>query len=75
MSSPVTATFLVTDLVDSTVTAARLGPEAANQLQHTHFRLVRSVVAASGGSKMKFLGHCVMVMCSSSAAPWRGQWA
>jgi len=29
MSATVTATFVFTDLVDSTATAARLGPEAA----------------------------------------------
>jgi class 3 adenylate cyclase len=48
MSSSVTATFVFTDLVDSTATAARLGPGAAEELGQTHFRLLRGAVAASG---------------------------
>jgi class 3 adenylate cyclase len=61
----VTATFVFTDLVDSTATAARLGPGAAEQLRQTHFRLLRGAVTASGGSEVKNLGDGLMVMYSS----------
>ena len=65
MSSSVTATFVFTDLVDSTATAARLGPEAAEELRQTHFRLLRGAVASSGGTEVKNLGDGLMVMYSS----------
>src|SRR5262245_36537677 len=62
MTSSVTATFVFTDLVDSTATAARLGPEAAEELRQTHFRLLRGAVAASAGTEVKNLGDGLMVM-------------
>src|SRR3954467_670584 len=65
VSSSVTATFVFTDLVDSTATAARLGPEAAEELRQTHFRLLRGAVSASGGVEVKNLGDGLMVMFSS----------
>jgi class 3 adenylate cyclase/tetratricopeptide (TPR) repeat protein len=65
MSSSVTATFVFTDLVDSTATAARLGPEAAEELRQSHFRLLRGSVSASGGVEVKNLGDGLMVMYSS----------
>src|ERR1700722_1989120 len=61
----VTATFLFTDLVNSTATAARLGPEAAEQLRTTHFRLLRGAIAAAGGTEVKNLGDGLMVALSS----------
>ena len=65
VSSSVTATFVFTDLVDSTATAARLGPAAAEDLRQTHFRLLRGAVAASGGTEVKNLGDGLMVMFPS----------
>src|SRR4051812_3458674 len=72
MSSSVTATFLFTDLVDSTATAARLGPAAAEELRQTHFRLLRGAVAASGGTEVKNLGDGLMVMYSSPSRALSG---
>jgi class 3 adenylate cyclase len=72
MSSAVTATFLFTDLVDSTATAARLGPEAAEELRQTHFRLLRGAVASSGGTEVKNLGDGLMVMNSSPSRALAG---
>ena len=72
MSSSVTATFVFTDLVDSTATAARLGPEAAEDLRQTHFRLLRGAVAASGGTEVKNLGDGLMVMYSSPSRALSG---
>ena len=65
MSSSVTATFVFTDLVNSTAIAARLGPEAAEGLRQTHFRLLRGAVVASGGTEVKNLGDGLMLMFSS----------
>ena len=72
VSSSVTATFVFTDLVDSTATAARLGPEAAEELRQTHFRLLRGAVAASGGTEVKNLGDGLMVMFSSPSRALAG---
>ncbi len=72
MSSSVTATFVFTDLVDSTATAARLGPAAAEELRQTHFRLLRGAVAASGGTEVKNLGDGLMVMYSSPSRALSG---
>jgi class 3 adenylate cyclase len=69
MTASVTATFLFTDLVDSTATAVRLGRQAAEELRQTHFRLLRGAVQASGGTEVKNLGDGLMVMFSS---PSRG---
>jgi class 3 adenylate cyclase len=65
MSASVTATFVFTDLVDSTATAARLGPEAAEALRQTHFRLLRGAATASAGTEVKNLGDGLMVMFTS----------
>src|SRR4051794_22080618 len=67
MSSSVTATFVFTDLVDSTATAARLGPDAAEELRQTHFRLLRGAVSASGGVEVKNLGDGLMLMYPSAS--------
>src|SRR5690348_13705998 len=72
MSSSVTATFVFTDLVDSTATAARLGPDAADALRQTHFRLLRSAVSASGGTEVKNLGDGLMVTYSSPSRALAG---
>jgi class 3 adenylate cyclase/tetratricopeptide (TPR) repeat protein len=72
MTAAVTATFVFTDLVDSTATAARLGPEAAEQLRQTHFKLLRGAVAASGGTEVKNLGDGLMVMYSSPSRALAG---
>src|SRR5207344_3332907 len=72
MSSSVTATFVFTDLVDSTATAARLGPEAAEEMRQAHFRLLRGAVAASGGTEVKNLGDGLMVMYSSPSRALSG---
>jgi hypothetical protein len=61
-----------TDLVDSTATAARLGPEAADELRQTHFRLLRGAVSASGGVEVKNLGDGLMVMYSSPSRALSG---
>jgi class 3 adenylate cyclase/tetratricopeptide (TPR) repeat protein len=72
MPSSVTATFVFTDLVDSTAIAARLGPAAAEELRQTHFRLLRSAVSASAGTEVKNLGDGLMVMYSSPSRALAG---
>ncbi|MGO9875721.1 MAG: ATP-binding protein [Acidimicrobiia bacterium] len=63
---------MFTDLVDSTATAARLGPDAAEELRQTHFRLLRGAVVASGGVEVKNLGDGLMVMFSSPSRALAG---
>src|ERR1700751_5405233 len=72
MTSSVAATFVFTDLVDSTATAARLGPEAAEELRQRHFGLLRGAVTASGGTEVKNLGDGLMVMYSSPSRALAG---
>lgn len=72
MTRSVTATFVFTDLVDSTATSARLGPKAAEELRQTHFRLLRGAVAGSGGTEVKNLGDGLMVMYSSPSRALSG---
>ena len=72
MTSTVTATFVFTDLVDSTATAARLGPDGAEELRQTHFRLLRGAIAGSGGTEVKNLGDGLMVMYSSPSRALSG---
>ncbi len=60
-----TITVVFTDLVDSTATAESLGPDAAEELRQTHFRLLRSAVAATGGTEVKNLGDGLVVTYSS----------
>jgi class 3 adenylate cyclase/tetratricopeptide (TPR) repeat protein len=72
MGTSITATFVFTDLVDSTAIASRLGPEAADGLRQAHFRLLRGAVAASGGTEVKNLGDGLMVMYSSPSRALAG---
>src|SRR6186997_1935952 len=72
VTSSVTATFVFTDLVDSTATAARLGPDAAEALRQTHFRLLRGAVTASAGTEVKNLGDGLMVMYTSPSRALAG---
>jgi class 3 adenylate cyclase len=72
VTAVVTATFVFTDLVDSTATAARLGPDGAEQLRQTHFKLLRNAVVASGGTEVKNLGDGLMVMYSSPSRALAG---
>lgn len=72
MSSSVTATFVFTDLVDSTAIAARLDPAGAEELRRTHFRLLRGAVSAAGGTEVKNLGDGLMVMFTSPSRALAG---
>src|SRR5690242_17481157 len=72
MSTSVTATFVFTDLVDSTATAARLGRDAAEELRQTHFGLLRGAVSSSAGVEVKNLGDGLMVMYSSPSRALSG---
>jgi class 3 adenylate cyclase/tetratricopeptide (TPR) repeat protein len=72
MAASITATFVFTDLVDSTATAARLGPEAAEELRQAHFHLLRGAVSASAGAEVKNLGDGLMVVYSSPSRALAG---
>jgi DNA-binding SARP family transcriptional activator len=61
-------TFLFTDLVGSTELLDRLGDDAADELRHVHFSLLRQAVSAAGGEEVKSLGDGLMVAFSSPLA-------
>ena len=58
---------LMTDLVDSTATADRVGPAAAEKLRSEHFGLLRSALARTAGREVKNLGDGLMVVFDSAA--------
>ena len=61
-------TVLFTDLVGSTATASRVGPERAEQLRVEHFRLFRAAIRPHLGREVKNLGDGMMVVFSSVSA-------
>ena len=63
-----TVAVLMTDLVDSTETAARLGPDAAEKLRVEHFKLLRGAVERAEGSEVKGLGDGLMVVFPNASA-------
>jgi class 3 adenylate cyclase len=62
-----TVTVLVTDLVESTRLASRVGPDAADALRHEHFALLREAIAAAGGHEVKTTGDGLMVVFAGAA--------
>ena len=62
MSTPITGTFMFTDLVGSTALASRLGPEATEEIRLAHFAILRGAAAATGGIEIKSTGDGVMLM-------------
>jgi class 3 adenylate cyclase len=66
LSEVVTATFVFTDLVDSTATASSLTREAADEVRVVHFELLRGAITAAGGVEVKNLGDGLMVMFTSA---------
>jgi class 3 adenylate cyclase len=59
---------LFTDMVDSTALFQRLSPEAADQLRHEHFNLLRIALSTAGGTEVKNLGDGLMAVFSSASA-------
>jgi class 3 adenylate cyclase/tetratricopeptide (TPR) repeat protein len=57
----------MTDLVGSTAMAARVGPEAAEELRTEHFGLLRAALERSAGREVKNLGDGLMVVFDSVA--------
>jgi class 3 adenylate cyclase len=72
VSNTQTVTVVFTDLVDSTVIAERLGPQAAEELRQTHFRLLRGAITGSGGTEVKNLGDGLMITYSSPSRALAG---
>src|SRR6202453_3691689 len=58
---------LMTDLVDSTAMADRLGPAAAEELRTEHFELLRGSLERTAGREVKNLGDGLMVAFDSAA--------
>jgi class 3 adenylate cyclase len=59
--------ILMTDLVDSTAMADRLGPTAAEELRTEHFELLRGALERTAGREVKNLGDGLMVVFDSAA--------
>jgi class 3 adenylate cyclase/tetratricopeptide (TPR) repeat protein len=59
--------ILMTDLVDSTAMADRLGPAAAEELRTEHFGLLRGALERTAGREVKNLGDGLMVAFDSAA--------
>jgi class 3 adenylate cyclase len=64
----VVTTLLLTDIVDSTRTAARLGDPAWRQLLSDHNRLVRVQLARFAGGEVNTTGDGFLVMFASAVA-------
>ena len=62
-----TVTVLFTDLVGSTELRQLLGDDRADDLRRDHDRLLRSAIAAHGGTEVKGTGDGLMVVFSSAA--------
>jgi class 3 adenylate cyclase len=69
MNGPATqmVVILMTDLVDSTAMAARIGPAAAEELRTEHFELLRGSLERTAGREVKNLGDGLMVAFDSAA--------
>ena len=59
---------LFTDMVGSTELLSRLGDDAAEELRHTHFQLLRAAVMEAGGHEVKNVGDGLMVVFTSPVA-------
>jgi class 3 adenylate cyclase/tetratricopeptide (TPR) repeat protein len=68
VSSVETVTILITDLVGSTGLESRLGPAAADELRHDHFRMLREAIGETGGAEVKNTGDGLMVAFRSASA-------
>jgi class 3 adenylate cyclase/tetratricopeptide (TPR) repeat protein len=66
-ASTQTVSMLITDLVDSTAMADRIGPAAAEELRIEHFRLLRAALERTGGREVKNLGDGLMTVFDSAA--------
>lgn len=63
-----TATFLFTDIVDSTALSETIGDEKWSALIDDHFRTVKEIVESEGGSVVKTLGDGGMFVFPSGTA-------
>jgi len=61
-------TVLFTDMVDSTVVATSMAPEAADEHRRQHFALLRRAIAATDGVEVKNLGDGLMAAFHSASA-------
>jgi class 3 adenylate cyclase/tetratricopeptide (TPR) repeat protein len=59
--------IVFTDLVGSTELSQQLGDHAADEVRRAHFQLLRSAIAASGGTEVKTIGDAVMASYGSAA--------
>ena len=65
MRTDVTISVVFTDLVGSTALGSRLGPQKTEEVRQQHFAVLRSALAATGGTEVKNLGDGLMVVYPS----------
>ncbi len=68
VSAPRLVTVLFTDLVGSTETVARLGPEAGQAWRLGHIELLREALAGTGGRELQAFGDGLLVAFESASA-------
>jgi class 3 adenylate cyclase/tetratricopeptide (TPR) repeat protein len=68
VSAPRLVTVLFTDLVGSTETVARLGPEAGQAWRLGHLELLREALAGSGGREVQAFGDGLLVVFEAASA-------
>ncbi len=68
MSAPRLVTVLFTDLVASTETVARLGPEAGQAWRLGHLDLLREAIAGAGGREVQAFGDGLLVLFEAASA-------
>jgi len=68
VSAPRLVTVLFTDLVASTETVARLGPEAGQAWRLGHLDLLREALAGTGGRELQAFGDGLLVLFEAASA-------
>ncbi len=68
VSAPRLVTVLFTDLVASTETVARLGPEAGQAWRLGHLDLLREALAGAGGRELQAFGDGLLVLFEAASA-------
>ncbi len=68
VSAPRLVTVLFTDLVASTETVARLGPEAGQAWRLGHLDLLREAIAGAGGREVQAFGDGLLVLFEAASA-------
>jgi class 3 adenylate cyclase len=67
MSSPRLLAVVYTDLVGSTETVARLGPQAGEEWRKRHLSVLREALGSHGAREIQHFGDGMLVVCGSAS--------